>query len=135
MTETTIVVNPIAGRGAGEKLSPRVEEMLRDLGLSFEMAHTEGPGHAVALAREAALQGREVVVAMGGDGTVNEVLNGMMQALRPGETQVGPALAVLPIGTGNDFAFGAGLSLDLEVACRAVVRGRERLIDVGQVQA
>jgi YegS/Rv2252/BmrU family lipid kinase len=143
MAETTIVVNPIAGRGAGEKLAPRVERALRGLGLSFEMVCTREPGHAVALARDAAWQGRRTVVAMGGDGTVNEVLNGILQAQPPGETDAlqrgsgcaGTALAVLPIGTGNDFAFGAGLSLDLEEACQALVRGQERLIDVGQVRA
>lgn len=88
--------------------------------------------HATVLAREAAAQGREAVVAVGGDGTTNEVLNGLMQATKDVD---GTALGIVPIGTGNDFAFGAGVPLSLQEACQAVARGQTRVLDVGRMHA
>jgi YegS/Rv2252/BmrU family lipid kinase len=103
--------------------------MLRDHGLSFDMVQTERPWHAAELAQQAAAGGRQVVVAVGGDGTSNEVLNGLMQAQEAGEGDA--AMGVLCLGTGNDFAYGAGIPLDLEAGCAALARGRTRPIDVG----
>ena len=129
MSEITVIVNPTAGRGAGGRLFAQIEDCLGEQGLAPEMQTTTAPGHATTLARRAAEQGREVVVAVGGDGTVNEVLNGLMQA------GGGPALGVVPIGTGNDFAFGAGLPLDWRSACAVIARRRDRILDVGRVRA
>lgn len=132
MAETLLIRNPIAGRGAGERLWPRLAAELADLGLDFEMETTEGPGHAACLAAEAVAHGIGKVVAVGGDGTVNEVLNGLIEA---GDSANQVALGILPIGTGNDLAFGAGLPLDLEAACRVLARGEGRDVDVGCVRA
>lgn len=132
MSNMLLVLNPIAGRGAGQRLEPKIVGRLRELGLDFDVSTTEGPGHATVLAREAAAAGRQTVVAVGGDGTANEILNGLMQADVDAN---GVALAILPIGTGNDLAFGAGLPLDLEAACHLLVRGESRPIDVGCVRA
>jgi YegS/Rv2252/BmrU family lipid kinase len=132
MAKTTVILNPVAGRGAGARLSSRIDALLCDLGLDFELVNTQAPGHATALAEEAALQGQDLVVAVGGDGTANEVLNGLVRANSDAN---GTALAILPVGTGNDFAFGAGVPLELEKACQAVARARARCIDVGRVVA
>lgn len=132
MAKTTVIVNPIAGRGAGARLCSRIDGCLHDLGLDFDLATTQGPGHATSLADQAVHQGQELVVAVGGDGTSNEVLNGLVRASANAN---GPALAILPIGTGNDFAFGAGVPLDLEQACQAVARAQGQCIDVGYVMA
>jgi diacylglycerol kinase (ATP) len=132
MTRNLLVRNPIAGRGAGERLWPGIAAKLSALGVGFEMVTTKGPGHATFLAREAVAQGMRAVVAVGGDGTANEVLNGLMQA-DDGRQDV--ALGLLPIGTGNDLAFGAGLPLDLDGACAVLCRGESRRIDVGCVRA
>jgi YegS/Rv2252/BmrU family lipid kinase len=111
---------------------PRIEEWLREQGLDFEVATTAAPGHAVDLARDAVSQGGEKVVAVGGDGTVNEVLNGMLLA---GADPQATALGVVPIGTGNDFAVGAGLPLDLQGACQVVAGNQSRILDVGRFDA
>ena len=74
-----IIVNPTAGRGEGERAVPRIEKLLRDQGLDYELVRTARPWHAAELAQEAAEMGVDVVVAVGGDGTANEVLNGLMQ--------------------------------------------------------
>ena len=132
MCDTTVIVNPSAGRGAGALLLPQITQYLRDHELDFESIVTNGPGHATDLARDAVAQGRRAVVTVGGDGTVNEVLNGLMQAQMNPD---GAALGVIPIGTGNDFAFGVGVPLDLEDACKVVARGQCRLLDVGLFRA
>ncbi len=132
MPRATVILNPIAGRGAGGRLSSQITESLSGYGLDFELAVTTAPGHATTLARDAAARGDEAVIAVGGDGTANEVLNGLMQAdVDPN----GTAFGVVPIGTGNDFAFGAGVSLDLQEACQVVARGKGRLLDVGLFHA
>ncbi len=132
MSAITVILNPIAGRGAGARLSSSIAERLRSHNLDFEVASTQAPGHATLLAREAAEKGNDLVVAVGGDGTVNEVLNGLIQA---NGSAAGTALGIVPIGTGNDFAFGAGVPLDLAAACRVIAQGHSRTVDVGRVQA
>jgi YegS/Rv2252/BmrU family lipid kinase len=93
---------------------------------------TQRSGQAIELAEAAASEGYDVVAAAGGDGTANEVLNGLARACRAGSpgTPV-PAMGILPVGRGNDFAFGAGIPHDLEAACRILVQGQRRRIDVG----
>jgi YegS/Rv2252/BmrU family lipid kinase len=132
MSKTTVILNPAAGRGSGANLQPRVIEWLENSGLDLELLTTDAPGHARNLARQAAAEGRAAIIAVGGDGTANEVINGLMQA---GTGPSGTALGILPIGTGNDFAFGAGIPMDLHEACQVVVRGGTRLLDVGRIQA
>lgn len=132
MGPTTVILNPVAGRGAGARLAPRIADLLRGFGVDFQLFSTKAPGDAGAIAHQAAVLGQEAVIAVGGDGTFNEVLNGLMGA----QTGLdGPALGVIPIGTGNDFAFGAGMSLDLERACRVVAGARSRIVDVGLFEA
>jgi diacylglycerol kinase (ATP) len=132
MRNTTVIVNPTAGRGAGARLLPRIEAGLRKLGLDFELNVTSAPRHATALARDSVLSGSDALIAVGGDGTFSEVLNGLKQAEEHQESAV---IGVIPIGTGNDFAFGAGIPLDHGEACRVVARRETRIIDVGRIQA
>jgi YegS/Rv2252/BmrU family lipid kinase len=88
--------------------------------------------HAADLAARGAAEGYEVVVAAGGDGTANEVINGLMHAREAGLSSV-PALGVLCVGRGNDFAFGAGIPKDLDAGCRGLAGGARKRIDVGRV--
>ena len=132
MSRYLIIINPTAGRGNGEKLAPQIEERLRSLGLDFEMRRTTAPGHASQLAEQAAEAGWEVVVAAGGDGTSNEVVDGLLRARLRGIKS--PTLGLIPIGRGNDFGFGVGIPHDYEIACQALAGGRRRWIDVGFVK-
>jgi diacylglycerol kinase (ATP) len=132
MPKTIAILNPTAGRGAGARLAPQITQWLGDSGHEFEMITASAPGHPTILAREAAAQGREMVLAIGGDGTANEVINGLMQADNgPDDT----AMGVLPIGTGNDFAYGVGVPMDLQEACQVIARGQSRTLDVGRMHA
>jgi diacylglycerol kinase (ATP) len=131
MTRYMILVNPASGRGNGERVFPLIEQRLRALGLDFSMQRTECVGHAIKLAEEAAVTGWDVVAAAGGDGTANEVLNGLARARLQGTGSA--VLGLIPVGRGNDFGFGAGIPHDLEIACQALATGWRRWIDVGFV--
>ena len=127
-----VVVNPAAGKGAAARQVDRLAALLRERGLDFSLELTSGPWHAAEIAKTAARDGFATVAAAGGDGTCNEVINGLMAAR--GETGTGPAFAVLPIGRGNDLAFGMGVPADLAAAVAALAGGSTRAFDVGHVR-
>lgn len=126
-----IIYNPAANMGTAGKILPDVETLLREAGFEYDLALTEGPEHAHRLAQQAAEDGRPLVVAAGGDGTVNEVINGLMQAKLGGKNDT--VLAVLPVGRGNDFAYGADIPLGHAEAVKILVDGQARRIDIGLV--
>jgi diacylglycerol kinase (ATP) len=126
-----LIYNPTAGKGSAGKRLPKVQSLLADRGFDCDLVLTESIGHAQALGRQAAEESRVVVIAAGGDGTVNETINGLMRANVNGGIR--PALGVLPVGRGNDFAFGMGVPQDLEMACDALVQDQRRTIDIGLV--
>jgi diacylglycerol kinase (ATP) len=127
-----LIVNPTSGRGSAEEAIPNLEHFFMDRELSFDLVRTTAPEHAIELARKAAEEGYEVIVAAGGDGTANEVLNGIMLAKKAGKPT--PILGVIAIGRGNDFAFGFGISPGLEAGCEILARGNRQAIDVGLVK-
>jgi len=131
MKRYQVIVNPTAGRGEAGKAIPAIERALTAAGLTFDLVQTERPWHAAALAEKAAVSGYDVVVAMGGDGTANEVLNGLMAAKQAtGKTA---AMGVVGIGRGNDFAFGVGVTSGVEIGCRILADDKRLLMDVGMV--
>jgi diacylglycerol kinase (ATP) len=126
-----LIFNPTAGKGSAGKKLPQVQSLLAATGFEYDLVLTEGPGHAQTLAQQAAVSGRKLVVAAGGDGTVNETINGLMRSNGNGNGR--PALGVLPVGRGNDFAYGMGIPHAVEDACAALMKANKRLIDVGHV--
>lgn len=126
-----MIYNPAAGKGRAGKILPQVKELLQRRGFAHDMTLTEGPGHALALSQKLAEEGCPLVVAAGGDGTVNEVINGLMQANVNGNGR--PALGVLPIGRGNDFAYGVNIPPMLEEACETLAQNARCPIDIGRV--
>ena len=125
---TLAILNPRAGGGKVERHQVRIGEILSETVGEFAVRHTEAPGHASTLAREAILAGVERIVAVGGDGTVHEVVNGFFGP--QGEPiGVGTVLAVLPTGTGGDFARSIGLG-GFRLGSPHTL-GTERTIDVG----
>lgn len=132
MSDYCLIVNPIAGRGAAKKMLPEIEALLESLNLTYDVVLTEYPGHGIKLAAEAGGNGYKTVVAVGGDGTVNEVINGLMQAANAGHLTAD--LAVLPVGRGNDFSFGMGIPHELEDACKILVENKTKPIDIGFVR-
>ena len=131
MSKYKIIVNPAAGSGNGRRAIPQIEKALAKHNLDYDLVVSERPGHAVELARQAVLAGFDPVVAAGGDGTANEVINGLMDAKAAGANQA--ALGVLCVGRGNDFAHGVGIPYDLQAGCQALTEGYRRKIDIGRV--
>ncbi len=130
--KTLIIVNPTSGRGYAETVIPKIDELLSAHGLDFEIVRTERPWHAAELAQEAAAEGVDVVVSASGDGTANEVLNGLMRARAEGFDKT--ALGLLPIGTGNDFAYGMGIGEEMVRNCETLAKNERILMDVGIVR-
>lgn len=127
-----IILNPAAGGGTAEQAAPEIERRLNELGVDHDLVRTERPWHAAELARQAVGDGVEIVVAAGGDGTANEVLNGLMQAKQAGEGTA--AMGFLCIGRGNDFAYGADALQSVTDGCAALVADHRRTLDVGRVE-
>jgi len=125
-----IILNPVAGRGYGAKVESELRQHLEAEGVDFDLVRTDGPWHAAELAEQAANDGFEIVVAAGGDGTTNEVVNGLMAA-----SQNGPSgtLGVIPVGSGSDFANNVGIPAGLQDACRRLASGQTRIVDVCRV--
>lgn len=127
---TKLIVNTIAGRGHAGQVLPQVKGWLAGCGIDYDLVRTEAPGHGLELARQAAAAGYERVVAMGGDGTTNEVTNGLLLAAEQGHQAV---LGVIPAGSGNDFAYAVGIPGNPEGACRRLAEGGVRVVDVVRV--
>jgi len=127
-----VVVNPAAGKGAAGLQVDRLAGLLRERGVDASLELTSAPWHAAEISRAAALSGYEIVAAAGGDGTANEVINGLMAARA--ERESAAAFAVLPVGRGNDLAFGMGVPRALDAAVAALAGGRRRAFDVGAVR-
>lgn len=132
MTRYKIIVNPTSGRGQGGQAVDQLHQLLKQKNMDYELILTEKPWHAADLARQAVADGFDVVVSVGGDGTANEVLNGLMRARQTG---IGTAaMSVICIGRGNDFAFGVNIPLDFAEAVDMIAADHRQLIDVGLVK-
>ncbi|HEX2946839.1 MAG TPA: diacylglycerol kinase family protein [Clostridia bacterium] len=119
------ILNPVAGKGKTLRLIPNIKDYCEKHSYEYEIAVTEYPGHATKIAREQAEKGLLRIYSVGGDGTLNEVLNGM--------AGTGSSLAVIPSGSGNDFIksiVGEKLPDDI---IKATVEGSEKLIDCASV--
>ena len=124
---TVFLVNPASDNGATGRRWPEIANRAAAAGVSGEALLSERPGQLTELARRAADEGGELLVVVGGDGTVNEVVNGIA-GLR------GPELAVIPRGTGRDFVRTYGIPHKLDDALRTARDGRTREIDVGRAR-
>ncbi len=125
-----VILNPFARRWNARGRTDAVHAALRAAGLDYELIETKAVGEATRAALDGARVGVDAIVAAGGDGTVSEVVNGLLTAAGAGPTK---PLGVLPLGTGNDFAEMAGLPHDLQQAAAVLAAGNVRRIDAGRV--
>lgn len=125
-----VIYNPSANNWRAQKLLPMVVRLLDDAAFAYELSVTNRPKQAIGLARESAEMGFDAVIAAGGDGTISEVVNGLIQASVDRPTL---PLGILPIGTGNDLSDMLNLPRDLEQAIDRIASGASRQIDLGQV--
>lgn len=125
-----VIVNPASGNGRALKRWPAISEALLEHGLKHHVTFTTGPDDATRIARELASGGAETIVAVGGDGTVNEIINGMIQDGAP--VNASTRLMVLPCGTGKDLGRTLGTG-QVETAIEALRAGSTAQIDLGAI--
>jgi YegS/Rv2252/BmrU family lipid kinase len=125
-----VIVNPAAGNGAAARALVLVDAEMARAGAVHTIVQTVRRGHAAELAEAAARDGWPAVVAVGGDGTVHETVNGLMNAADGGPSV---PLGIVGVGSGNDFARLAGVPTDPAEAVRRLVRAGPRAVDVGSV--
>lgn len=125
-----LIVNPRSARGKTgivfEKMRGPIEKHLGHVDVTF----TERPRHAVEIAREAAIAGRQIVVAVGGDGSIHEVSCGLMEAREQGVKL--PKMGIIGAGTGGDYRRTLGLEDRLDKYCEAIKEGQTRTVDIGR---
>ncbi len=126
-----VILNPYSGRWSALQRKSEVEAALRSAGIDFDLATTERPGHGVELAAQAVRAGYCPIIAAGGDGSISEVVNGMLEAAGGGELAV--PLGVLPLGSANDLVDNLGLPHDLPSSAAIISAGKTRRIDLCQV--
>ncbi len=129
-----VILNPYAGRWKGQQKQGEIESALKDAGVDYQLAVTERPGHGSELAAEAVQQGFSPVIAAGGDGSISEVVNGILQGAERSAERHSTPLGVLPLGTANDFCVNLHLPLDIPGAVAVIARGQTRSIDLGEVR-
>lgn len=123
-----VILNPWADRGRGTKQAAVIQQTAQRYG-GVDLVESERPGHALELARQAADAGYDVVVAAGGDGTISDVVNGLMR----GDKGVA-RLGIIPIGSGNDLAWSLGISTEVETAVHQLFNGTPKTIDLARIE-
>jgi diacylglycerol kinase (ATP) len=121
-----LILNPMADMGAAWRVANDLRPIIAEYGHA-DWSGTVYPTHATELAQQAAQDRYDMVVAMGGDGTVHEVVNGLMRV--PAEQR--PILGVVPVGSGNDFAHAIGVPLQPDRALAHALKGEPGLVDIG----
>jgi YegS/Rv2252/BmrU family lipid kinase len=125
-----VIVNPAAGAGKTAKKWPQIMTLLKSLELDFEHDITEAPGHAIELAKSAVDKGYEIVVSVGGDGTIHEIVNGLHDA--GGNSNV--AVGIVNTGTGADYIRTIGVPRRYKEACQCLLSPNRRTVDLGIVE-
>src|SRR4051794_36779057 len=126
MKRARIIYNPTSGREAIKKHLPDVLEILENAGYETSCHATTGAGDAIKAAQIAVERRFDIVVAAGGDGTINEVVNGMA------EQDYRPKLGIIPVGTTNDFARALHIPRDIVAAAEIIAKGDRIPVDIGR---
>lgn len=123
-----VILNPTSDKGRAVEYKRQIETIGQKYG-QMDVVMTERPNHATVLARLAAEAGYDVVVAAGGDGTIHEVVNGLVFGNRADTT-----LGVIPIGSGNDFAYALGISKDVGTAVSRLFTQQPQTVDLARIE-
>ncbi len=124
-----VIVNPVAGAGRTRRLWPQIMGLFKENGLRFDYSLTEARGHAIELAKSAAGNGYDMIVSVGGDGTINEVVNGLYASGKIKENTLG----IVSTGTGSDYIRTVGIPRRYEEACKRLLEPKKRAVDLGVV--
>jgi YegS/Rv2252/BmrU family lipid kinase len=131
---TKVILNPYAGRWKGLQKREEIENGFKSAGIDFNLVMTKAPNHGTELAYQAVKDGFSPIISAGGDGSVSEVMNGIVKATQ--ELGIGtPPLGVLPLGSANDLMVNLGIPTNIPEAITVIVGGHTRNIDLGEVTA
>lgn len=122
-----VIINPSSGKEMASEFEGKIKEVLKADYPNLVILHTEAKGDATRFAKKAGQEGFDLVVTLGGDGTVNETVNGLA------EFEKSPILGIIPMGTVNDLARSLDIPLDPEKAIELLTQGKQKKIDIGQV--
>jgi YegS/Rv2252/BmrU family lipid kinase len=128
----TVIVNPYSNRWETGRRIPEIESSLKNAKIDYILQKTEKPKHGIELAKSAVIAGNTPLIAVGGDGSVSEVVNGLMLATPPDQYPAGP-IGFLPLGTANDVTDVIGIPRELDDAVKVIADGHSRVIDLGSV--
>lgn len=123
------IVNPVAGRGTGIKKWAEINIAAKQLGLDFEVVFTSEPGGGVFLAQEGVKKGYDVLVSVGGDGTINEILRGIIEEDALSRVKMG----IIPAGTGNDLVRSLNIPFDIYSGVEVLKNANVQALDLGKV--
>lgn len=126
------IVNPRSGGGKTGQVFDQMRRPIERIVGPIDAAFTEYPRHAIELARDAALNGREIIAAVGGDGSIHEAVNGLMLAREQSTSPLKTRLGVIGQGTGGDFRKSLGIAHRLDRYCQAIADRHTQSVDVGQ---
>ena len=125
--KTELIINLTAGGGKPRPHLKTIFKYLKENGFNFKVSYTSCHGEAVELAQKAADNGAELIVSVGGDGTVNEIVNGIMKSKND------PLLGIIPLGWANDFIKSTNIPPNIIEACKILIKGKTKNIDVGVI--
>lgn len=127
--KTELIINLTAGGGKPRPHLKTIFKYLKENGFNFKVSYTSHHGEAIELARKAADKGMDLIVSIGGDGTVNEIVNGIMKSKN------NPSLGIIPLGWANDFIKSVNIPSDITQACQILVQGKIKKIDIGVINS
>jgi diacylglycerol kinase (ATP) len=127
-----VILNPYSNRWNSQKRWPEAEAALKSAGVDFDLVISQHKGHIIELAAQAVRENFSPIIVAGGDGSIGDTLNGLMQAAGGEKEALGP-LGIMPTGSANDLAYALKLPTDLTEAARVIAGGKTRAVDVGRL--
>lgn len=125
-----VILNPYAGRWLARDKLGEVQDALKQAGIEYDLEMTEGPGHGIELASRAVKAGYSPIISAGGDGSINEVVNGVVDSV---ENKTIVPVGIIPLGSANDLVDNLKLPRDLYMAAKIIATGSPRALDLCQV--
>ena len=128
--KTLVIQNPYSSRWTSKKRTDELLAALTDAGLVYDHIQTNSPDHAIEIAAKACKDGYEAIIAAGGDGTIGEVVNGIMKGSKSGKR---PILGIMPLGTANDLVNNLKQPFETANMAKIIASGKTKMIDVCKV--
>jgi diacylglycerol kinase (ATP) len=127
-----VILNPYSNRWISQKRWPEAEAALKAAGVEYDLVRSEKKGQIVELAEQAVLEKFSPIIVAGGDGTIGDAANGLMQAARSTNGEL-PPLGIMPTGSANDLVYALGLPTDLNEAAKVISAGKTKAMDLGKL--